>query len=154
MICIDASLAAKWVFAEELQQQAEALYQQTIAAGERIVAPPLLPIEVTNIVRQRMRRAKPPGEPLLSLVEAKQHLDRFLAFLVELQLPPGLHQRALELAHAHGLAAAYDAHYIALAQMLGCEFWTADRNLMRAVQEKLPFVKWIGDYADDNDDEN
>jgi len=34
MICVDASLAAKWVFAEELDQQAEALYQRTIAAGD------------------------------------------------------------------------------------------------------------------------
>jgi len=146
MICVDASLAAKWVFGEELQQQAEALYQETIVAGERIVAPPLLPIEVTNIVRQRMRRAKQPGEPILSLAEARQHLERFLTFSVELRLPPGLHQRALELAHAHGLPAVYDAHYVALAQLLDCPLWTADRSLVGAVQEKLPFVRWIGDY--------
>ena len=146
MICVDASVAAKWVFAEELQRQAEALYQQTIVAGERIVAPPLLPIEVTNIVRRRMRRAKQPGEPLLSLAEARQHLERFLAFSVELRLPPQLHERALELAAAHGLPTVYDAHYIALAEVLGCELWTADRNLVNALQGKLPFVRWIGDY--------
>ena len=47
----------------------------------------------------------------------------------------------------HELAAVYDAHYVALAQMLGCSLWTADRNLVNAVQEKLPFVRWIGEYA-------
>ena len=146
MICVDASVAAKWVFAEELQRQAEALYQQTVVTGERIVAPPLLPIEVTNIVRQRMRRAKQSGEPPLSLAEARQHLERFLTFSVELGLPPQLHERALELAAAHGLPAVYDAHYIALAEVLGCELWTADRNLVNALQGKLPFVRWIGDY--------
>jgi predicted nucleic acid-binding protein len=147
MICVDASIAAKWVFAEELQQEAEALYQETVASGERIVAPPLFPIEVTNIVRQRMRRAKRPGEPILSLAEARQHLERFLSFSVELRLPPHLHKHALELAATHGLPAVYDAHYVALAQMIGCELWTADRNLVNTLQNKLPFVRWIGDYA-------
>ena len=98
MICVDASLAAKWVFAEELHQQAEALYQQSIAAGEPIVAPPLLPIEVTNIVRQRMRRVKPPAEQPLSITEAQEALEHFLALPIELSLPSPLHQQALALA--------------------------------------------------------
>lgn len=147
MICIDASVAAKWVFEEEHYQEARALFRDSLTASERIIAPPLLPIEVTNIVRQRMRRVKPPARTPLSIAEAREALEHFLALPVELDLPYGLHQTALGLADAHGLPAAYDAHYIALAQMLGCEFWTADRNLATAVQDKLPFVRWIGDYG-------
>ncbi|MBI4317289.1 MAG: type II toxin-antitoxin system VapC family toxin [Chloroflexi bacterium] len=147
MICVDASLAAKWVFEEELSEEARALYRDAITTSERIVAPPLLPIEVTNIVRQRMRRIKPPAQQPVSLTEAQEALDRFLAFAVEISLPSRLHRQALALAVAHGLAAVYDAHYVALAQMLGCEFWTADRNLVNALREKLPFVRWIGDYV-------
>jgi len=41
---------------------------------------------------------------------------------------------------------AYDAHYLALAEMLGCEFWTADRRLYNAVKEELPWVKWLSDF--------
>jgi predicted nucleic acid-binding protein len=147
MICVDASLAAKWIFAEEYDQQARALYRDTSAGAERIVAPPLLPIEVTNIVRQRMRRAKPPAQHPLSIAEAREALARFLSFPIELSLPQELHQQALELSVVHELPAVYDAHYVALAQMLGCSLWTADRNLVNAVQGKLPFVRWIGDYA-------
>ncbi len=147
MICVDASLAAKWVFEEEHSQEARALYRDSLTASDRIVAPPLLPIEVTNIVRQRMRRVKPPTQAPLSIAEAREALERFLALPVELELPRELHQAALELADARGLPAVYDAHYVALAQMLRCELWTADRNLAGAVQGKLPFVRWIGDYG-------
>lgn len=146
MICVDASLAAKWIFEEDHYQEARALYRDALTASERIVAPPLLPIEVTNIVRQQMRRAKPPAQQPLSLAEAQEALDRFLAFTIEFSLPPQLHRQALALSDAHGLPAVYDAHYVALAQVLGCSLWTADRNLVDTVREKLPFVRWIGDY--------
>jgi len=147
MICVDASVAAKWIFPEEYDQQARALYRNTSSGAERIVAPPVLPIEVTNIVRQRMRRAKPPAQHPLSIAEAREALERYLSFPIELSLPLGLHQRAFELSVAHELAAVYDAYYLALAQMLGCLFWTADRRLVNDVQGKLPFVAWIGDYT-------
>jgi predicted nucleic acid-binding protein len=146
VICVDSSVAAKWIFREELQEQAERLYEATITARERIVAPPLLPIELTNIIRQRMRRPKPPGRPLLSLAEAREHLERFLAFSIELSLPPDLHRLALDLVEEHALPAVYDAHYLALAQLIGCEFWTADRKLVNVVGGELPFVRWLGDY--------
>ena len=36
--------------------------------------------------------------------------------------------------------------YIALAQIMETEFWTADKKLYNAVSNKLQFVKWIEDY--------
>jgi hypothetical protein len=56
VIGVDASVAAKWIFTEQYSEQARALLRAALSAGERIVAPPLLPIEVTNIIRQRMRQ--------------------------------------------------------------------------------------------------
>jgi predicted nucleic acid-binding protein len=56
-----------------------------------------------------------------------------------------LHQRALDLAERFSLPAAYDAHYLALAEQLGAEFWTADRKLVRAVQSTLPWVRLVGE---------
>ncbi len=147
MICVDASLAAKWVFEEEHCREARTLYRDALMSSERIVAPALLPIEVTNIVRQRVRRVKPPAQQPLSLTEAQEALDRFLALGIEVTMPSQLHRQALELADAQGLPAVYDAHYVALAQMLGCELWTADRHLADAIRQKLPFVRWIGDYG-------
>ncbi len=42
---------------------------------------------------------------------------------------------------------SYDAHYLALAEHLGCEFWTADKRLHNAVHEKLPWVRGLGDFS-------
>lgn len=39
--------------------------------------------------------------------------------------------------------ATYDAHYLALADQLGAEFWTTDRKLVRAVQPSLPWVRLV-----------
>ena len=93
-----------------------------------------------------MRRAKSPGEPPLSLVEATAIRERFRNFPVQLAMPAELHQRALELADAYGLPAVYDAFYLALAQLLGCAFWTADQNLVNTLPDRLPFVRWLGHY--------
>ena len=86
MICVDASVAVKWVLEEELSAHADALYLASQRAGFPLVAPALLWFEVTNIVRQRMRRAG-----AMSLVAASRALDDFLALarVIEIHAPPG-----------------------------------------------------------------
>jgi predicted nucleic acid-binding protein len=39
-------------------------------------------------------------------------------------------------------AAAYDSFYLALAETLDCDLWTADRRLASAVG--LPWVRYVG----------
>jgi predicted nucleic acid-binding protein len=55
MICVDSSVAAKWFFTEEHSAQADGLLQATLASREAIVAPPLLPSEMMNLLHQRQR---------------------------------------------------------------------------------------------------
>jgi predicted nucleic acid-binding protein len=141
MICTDSSVAAKWFFAEEHAAQASALLREALGAAEPIVAPPLLPSEVANIIRQRLRQG------LVRLDEARTLLVQFLALPIRLQAPGALYDRALVLADEHDLPAVYDAQYVALAELLGATFWTADQRLLRALGGRLPFVRWIGDYG-------
>ena len=140
MICVDASVAAKWVLVEDHSALALALLTWAKRTAATIVAPPLLPFEVANIVRKRMVRQA------LSLADADQRLAAFLTIPISLIVPERLHRRALALADAHGLPAVYDAHYLALAQHLGCDLWTDDQRLLRAAGGVLPIVRWIGDY--------
>ncbi|MBC8099768.1 MAG: type II toxin-antitoxin system VapC family toxin [Armatimonadetes bacterium] len=44
-----------------------------------------------------------------------------------------LYRRAYELAEQLSLPTAYDAQYLAVAEHLGCDFWTADERLYNAV---------------------
>lgn len=141
MICADASVAAKWSFVEEYSGEARALLRDALAQQEPIVAPPLLPSEVANIIRQRMRQGQ------VQLDEARALLAQFLALPISLQTPQTLYDQSLVLADQHNLPAVYDAHYVALAELLGATLWTADQRLLRALGGRLPFVRWIGDYG-------
>jgi predicted nucleic acid-binding protein len=59
---------------------------------------------------------------------------------------PSVRQRAREIAERFNQRAVYDATYIALAELRGCEFWTADKLIYDAVKTTLAFVKYLPDY--------
>ena len=40
----------------------------------------------------------------------------------------------------------YDSLYLTAAHTRNIDFWTGDRRLYHAVKDRLPFVRWIGDY--------
>jgi len=57
--------------------------------------------------------------------EAEALLDVALRLDLVLHDDPELHKHALKLAQRFSLPATYDAHYLALADQLGAELWTA-----------------------------
>jgi len=52
---------------------------------------------------------------------AQDDLRELPRFLRLLEVEPGMSERALEIAVRLRLGAVYDAHYLALAEHLGCE---------------------------------
>jgi predicted nucleic acid-binding protein len=60
--------------------------------------------------------------------------------------PAGLHQRAWELARYFNFPVACDAHYLALAEMADCPFWTADKRLFNTISGMLDWIQWLGNY--------
>jgi predicted nucleic acid-binding protein len=138
MICIDASVAAKWVFIEEDSDLARAAFRGHEDSG--IIAPAFMPAEVTNSIRRRVARG------LMTNEEGERALDLFLSFEVTLSIDAAVHVEALRLAHRYGRPAAYHMHYVALAQIAGCDLWTADERLLNAVGGRLGFVKPLSVY--------
>lgn len=140
MICVDASVAVKWLFPEEDSDRALTLLTRHLNDDQPIIAPPILWSEVTNAIRQRMRRAN------LSSARAIDVLDQFLALPLTPLTPDALYRGALQLASEHNLAAVYDAQYVVLARGQSCELWTADQRLVQQLQPTLPFVRAIGEF--------
>lgn len=138
-VVVDASVVVMLLIVEALSPSAERLFADSQRLGIRITAPHVLPFEVTNAIRRHMRRER------LSMLEALAILDDFLALPVDLAVDHDLHRQALRLTEAHSLGGP-DAHYVALAQRLGCDVWTADERLLRAVAGRLPFIRHIRDY--------
>jgi predicted nucleic acid-binding protein len=60
--------------------------------------------------------------------------------------PPGLPRRAFEIAAQFQLKWIYDAFYVALAEIIGCELWTADEALHQAVRDAHANVRLLSDY--------
>lgn len=141
-VAVDASVAIKWVVAEEFSEQANALLAQSVA--QPIVGPPHLSSEVANALYQRTRRTATPTT--LAPEEAEQALERFLALGIELLSPAGLYARAFAFARTHALPSLYDTLYVVLAQMLGVALWSADRRLLATASGAAPWVHAISDY--------
>ena len=123
-VVVDASLAVKWLVEEDDSDKAHAALQSWVAQDITRIAPHLMPFEVANALHRRVLR----GE--LNVGDSIRMIARLLASRLELHQPPGLHVRALQLASQLKQNAAYDAHYLALAESVGCELWTADERFV------------------------
>ena len=72
---------------------------------------------------------------LISSKDAERMVEDLLALEFQRVAPTlELHQAALLWAERVGQSKAYDAQYLALAESLSAEFWTADRRLFHALQ--------------------
>lgn len=137
---VDASLAAKWLLDEDNYDRARSLARMWADDGILPVAPYLLPVEVANVLHRRVVR----GE--LSLGMAVSLIETLLASGMELRETQQIHGRALELADELGQGAVYDSHYLALAESLDCDLWTADERFFRVAARESLAVKWIGNF--------
>lgn len=139
-MCIDASLGLKLVLPELDSQTARALWQKWIADQTVRVAPSLFLSEGIAVIRNRAYRK------LITSEEAEELQDAFLGLPVQIASPDGLIKRAWELATKFDRPNAYDSHYLALAEKLECDFWTADERLFNAVKDDLPWVNYLSQY--------
>jgi predicted nucleic acid-binding protein len=140
LVCADAGILIKLVVAEEDSDRADALWERWKEDGVRVVAPGLLPFELTSVLRKKVHRG------LLSPEEGKEAFDMVHRLPVQVLTPPDLYRRAWELATRFNRPAVYDAHYLALAEMMNCELWTADERLFNAVRDELSWVRWLGAF--------
>jgi predicted nucleic acid-binding protein len=141
MICLDASVVVQWLLPEAHSTEVASLLRATLSSRIPIVAPPLLPFDIANALRKRVVRN------LLPHPESERLLRQFDTLPISLRTPAQLHRSALTAAETYGLPAIHDGCYIVLAQRLGCDFWTDDERLLNALNNRLPFVRWIGDYV-------
>jgi predicted nucleic acid-binding protein len=140
-ICVDASFALKLVLDEEGSEAAQALWTAWSAQDVEIIAPCHLMFEATSVIRNHVYRRE------ISADAGQAAFDALLAQEIKLLHPGFIEERAWELAHQFNRPTAYDACYLALAENIGCELWTADGRLYKAVHDALPWVKSLHESA-------
>lgn len=139
-IVVDASVVMKWLVREEHSEQAANLLIDSAGRGIRLLGPELLAFEVANAILWQQRRG------LITLEEADNAIANYPARGIHVFACEPLVPKAVAFARTHQLAAVYDAIYVVLAQQLEIEFWTADRRLLKAIGDAVPWVRWIGDW--------
>jgi predicted nucleic acid-binding protein len=137
-VVIDTSLAVKWVVPEIHQAEALSLIAGWAADGVDVIVPSWFACELANVLFQRMRRGN------LTLADAQLAFGAIVAKVIVREPEPAVALRALEVADGLGLRACYDAHYLALAEHLGLDLWTADDRFWNAAMNDYPRVKWVG----------
>lgn len=139
--CIDASLAIKVVVAELDSDKADALFAHFADQGTRLIAPVFFAVETDSILRQKVVVRKE-----LTPEQAEASFAKLVALPIQLISISAQRHKAWELSLKFKLATVYDATYLALAELMGCDFWTADRRLSRAVRDSLPFVRSLDEF--------
>jgi predicted nucleic acid-binding protein len=130
------------LFVDQFAIQAESVYEEWLRTSVSLTAPALFYAEVSSAIRRRVHRG------LLEPANGSRMLTQALQWPIVIWEDVRLVQpSALEFATRFNRPKAYDAQYLALADLLGCELWTADRRLVNAVAGQLPWVRWIGEGA-------
>ena len=137
-VCVDASIVLRYVLQPD-NAPIKKLWKSWLESETRLVAPSLLFYEVTNALYQQQRNK------ILSPETIWQTLELSLELPINLINESGLHLRAREIAMQYNLPAAYDAHYLALAEQMKTDLWTADMRLVNILKPfKLKWVKGVG----------
>lgn len=130
ILIVDASVAVKWGVAENDTEQAMLLVDRA-----PIIAPDLVVAEVANALwRKELRGELAPAQRLSSLAACLSGYEEFVPATL-------LAERALDLAVALQHP-AYDCFYLALTELRGGTFITADARLLNRLREggwKGPF---------------
>ena len=119
MIVVDASVVLEML---TLAPRADAAFARTLLTGETLHAPHLIDVEVAHSLR---RLARQNG----TARTGEECLEDFAAFSIVRYDHLPLLPRIWEL---RGNLSAYDASYVALAELLECPLLTSDARLARA----------------------
>lgn len=134
LVCVDSSIVLPLVIEHPLSDVILHRWQIWKTENRGFIAPSLLHYELVNALHRYCSAG------FFSKSAARASLEAALAQPIALYDEDALHYEASELAATHNLPASYDAHYLALAQRMRADFWTADKRLYNSIHEALPWV--------------
>lgn len=125
---------------EPWRRKARLFLRDAIAAGVTLIAPPLWEYETESVLQGLLQAG------VLTISQTDAALARLATIGVQILAPTDLVKRARAIARQSGQSKIYDSLYAALADVRGCELWTADKAFFDAVKSALPFVKYLPAY--------
>lgn len=140
-VVVDSGVLLATVLDEPLSAKAEALLKSWAARSFVMVAPTLCQYEIIAAMRKHAYRGTQ------STADALRGRDIVLSYPVQYMIDDDLLRRGYDLATQYNRPTAYDSQYLAVAERLQCEFWTADERLYNALNQELTWIRWLGNFA-------
>ena len=137
-ICVDASVVVALVTPESQSERALTLWTTWMSRETQVVTPGLLRYELASALWRKAVRG------LMQMEDARRALEVALSLDITFLDPPELPLKAFDLASRLNRPTTYDMCYLALTEIVGGEFWTADERLYNAVREAFPAIRWLG----------
>ena len=144
VIVVDANLAIHTVVATSFSEVVNRIWSRLEELQARVFAPMLWRYEVSSVLHRYQY------DGVLTSEEALAALETALALSVEhIEEDAQLCAAAFDWATRLARKAAYDGFYLAVAERLGGELWTADRRLVNAVrQQDVSWVRHVDEIAE------
>lgn len=142
-IVIDANITVALFINLPYSPQSEQLFRLWRMQDVSLRAPALWPAEVVSALRKMVSVGQ------VSSDDARLALASLDLFQIQVVVPDS---RLLDLSFVWAgrlkQTVAYDAQYIALAESLSAEFWTADRKLLKDLKRLgLPWVHGVEEVS-------
>ncbi len=140
-IVVDANLCVALVIPLPYSEAAAEKWLAWETERVSLYAPFLWEYEVVSALRKAILAG------LINRDETENALQRLLILGVE-TVPPDveLHRSALRWSERIGQPVAYDGQYLALAEALQADLWTADKRLINVLEnQNLTWLHWIGE---------
>lgn len=124
---VDASVVIKWYIPEDLSDKADLFLHRSESAGDTLIAPEFLLIEVSNILWKKRRRKEVPDPDVRSILD--QLFKHLGVRLIGCSLLTGT---AVDIALDTDRS-VYDALYLAAAELYEGTLITADEKLVNSL---------------------
>lgn len=142
-VCVDASFIIRALGGHPLSEPAIYLLKNWQAHRVSLIAPSHLGFEVTSTLRRLVYLN------VLTPSQGEKAFAEFMNIPIRLSSSRKIFLLSWKLAKTFNRSRAYDTAYIALAQLRGCEFWTADKRIYNAVKDSLAWVKCLSENEDE-----
>jgi len=125
---IDASTVLAFVL-PEAHTAAATNFLESITPNDELIAPAFLLVECTSIIRERL------FDGAITRGEAGEALDIALSLPIRPVVDLGQHTAALRISERRNTKKAYDAHYLAVADIERAEMVTIDGGMYQGAIE-------------------
>ncbi|MCC5656739.1 type II toxin-antitoxin system VapC family toxin [Nostoc sp. XA010] len=139
VLCLDTSVWIPYLVPEVYQPQSRKLVTEALSLSIGLVAPAFAWAEVGSVLRKKTRMG------VITTEEAQGFFEDFCELPIDYIEEEAIRVITWKIADKYALSTLYDAAFLACAESVSAEFWTADAALVRQLMPRPAYLREIGE---------